>query len=292
MDSCPTVLSVCAGIGGLDLAVKRVFPTSRLVCAVEVEAFPAAVLAHQMAAGALDAAPIWSDLRAFDARAWRGCVDILTAGFPCQPFSAAGKRGGDTDPRHLWPHVRRAINGARPRLVFLENVPGLLTVRCAGGRTAYELVRSELQRLAYRVEAVLVTASEVGAPHKRERLFILGVADGDMWGCGQHKGEMLLDRERPTFWHDVDGCGGAPVADASKQFNKASRPVWPPGPTDAAEWAAILALRPDLAPATQPGVRGVADGVSTRVDELRAYGNAVVPAQGAYALRLLLGGEA
>jgi len=238
---------------------------------VEVEAFPVAVLAHQMAQGALAQAPIWSDLRTFDSRAWRGCVDILTAGFPCQPFSCAGKGLGDKDPRHLWPHVRRAINGARPRLVFLENVPGLLTVRQSDGRPAYAVVREQLERLAYRVEAVLVTAAEVGASHKRERLFILGA----MGHAEQPRLEVHRRDERGR-------------REPGRDDSQPTRPAWPPGPTDTEQWAAVLARWPDLAPATQRAVRKLDDGVCTQVDELRAYGNAVCPEQGAYALRLLL----
>lgn len=396
MDSRPAVLSLCAGIGGIDLAVQRVFPAARLVCAVEIEAFAVAVLADQMAAGQLDAAPVWTDLRTFNSRDWRGCVDLLTAGFPCQPFSVAGKQRGSLDPRHLWPSVRRAINGARPGAVLLENVPGLLTVRQPDGRTAYEVVRSELQRLAYRVEAVLVTAAEVGGTHKRERLFILAVADrgreyldlqqwgawselarssesvadAGCWGddtnqsgrwqwtsrqgaaCVGEVGAHVEHAECAERWPHIDGRGhGEPrgdgqgqaasgatqrsealaraersrwtaprqrcdldtgsqpetgrrtVAHATSQrsiettegresglavFDARRPPLWPPGPDDTAGWRYVLTHWPDLAPALESPLRGVADELPTRVDELRAFGNAVVPAQGAYALRLLL----
>src|SRR5690606_13441465 len=105
---------------------------------------------------------------------WRGVVDCLTAGFPCQPFSCAGKRAGVDDPRHLWPHVHRVIEEAQPGIVFLENVPGLLTVRCPDGRTAAQLVFDELAGLGYTIAAGLFSAAEVGAPHLRKRLFILG----------------------------------------------------------------------------------------------------------------------
>lgn len=337
MDSRPTVLSLCAGIGGIDLAVQRVFPAARLVCAVEIEAFAVAVLAHQMAQGQLDAAPVWTDLRTFNSRDWRGCVDLLTAGFPCQPFSVAGKQRGSLDPRHLWPSVRRAINGARPGAVLLENVPGLLTVRQPDGRTAYEVVRSELQRLAYRVEAVLVTAAEVGATHKRERLFILGMDHAtstrrQWWepiegqAIRHDTRSRQLSRRRDDVadatserrpegspigsWH-----GGMGEASSSEQRTGSSRtvyamghadesglegrqrpircsayerPAWPPGPADDAGWRYVFAHWPNLAPALESPLRGVADELPTRVDELRAFGNAVVPAQGAYALRLLL----
>ena len=169
-------LALCAGAGGLEIGIGRVFREYRAVCYVEREAYPAAVLAARMEEGRLAPAPIWDDVTTFDGRRWRGSVDCVSAGFPCQPFSQAGKRQADDDSRHLWPHVRRVINGARPDLVFLENVGTLISTRQRDGRPAYMVVRNELERLGYRVAETLVRASDVGAPHQRERVFILGYA--------------------------------------------------------------------------------------------------------------------
>jgi len=93
-------------------------------CFVEWEGWPRAVLIAAQRAGYVAPAPIWDDLRSLDARVFRGAFDIVLAGFPCQPFSAAGKRGGADDPRHLWPEVARVIAECRPEWVFLENLGG------------------------------------------------------------------------------------------------------------------------------------------------------------------------
>lgn len=164
------VLSLCAGGGGLDLAVQLAIPGARTVCFVEREGFAVAHLVRAMGAGLLDQAPVWSDARTFDGRPWRGVVDCVLAGYPCTPFSLAGKREGARDPRHLWPHVRRIIVQCRPRYVFLENVGAHLSL-------GFEQVRGELCRLRFTLEAGLFAAAEVGAPHERERLFVLGLAD-------------------------------------------------------------------------------------------------------------------
>lgn len=102
MDSRPfTVLSLCAGVGGLDLGVRLAEPAARTVCFVEIEAYACAILAARMAENALDPAPVWTNLRTFDGKPWRGTVDCITAGYPCQPFSVAGKQRGAEDPsRH------------------------------------------------------------------------------------------------------------------------------------------------------------------------------------------------
>src|SRR5690606_19161558 len=105
-------------------------------------------------------------------RPWRGAVDIVTAGYPCQPFSVAGKRRGADDPRHLWPHVARIIGEIKPPFVFLENVAHHL-------RLGFPEVAAGLVGMGYRLAAGLFTAAEVGAPHRRERLFILAIRERD-----------------------------------------------------------------------------------------------------------------
>ncbi|NBW13935.1 MAG: DNA cytosine methyltransferase [Caulobacteraceae bacterium] len=104
-----THVSLCAGYGGIDLGLKRAIPSLRTIAFSEIEAFACANLVSKMEAGLLDPAPIWTDLKTFPWSEFHGCVDILSGGYPCQPFSAAGKRLGAEDPRHLWPHIRRGI---------------------------------------------------------------------------------------------------------------------------------------------------------------------------------------
>jgi DNA (cytosine-5)-methyltransferase 1 len=129
-----------------------------------------------MEEGELDASPIFTDLRAFDGIPWRGIVDCITAGFPCQPHSVAGRRAGQDDERDLWPEVRRVVEEVRPSILLFENVPGILTV--ANG-SFFAGVLADLERLDYSVAFDLFTAAEVGASHKRERVFIVGVANGE-----------------------------------------------------------------------------------------------------------------
>lgn len=167
-----SVLSLCAGVGGLDLGIRMAQPNARTVCFVEIEAFACEILATRMEDKTMDEAPIWTDLRTFDGKPWRGLVDCITAGYPCQPFSVAGKRKGKDDPRHLWPDVFRVVQEIPPRLCFFENVPGHL-------RLGFEQVHDDLSSLGYCVKAGLFSASEVGASHKRERLFILAYRESD-----------------------------------------------------------------------------------------------------------------
>ena len=119
-------LAVCAGYDGIGLSVSLVCPEYRTVCYVEREAYAAAILAAKMGDGSLAPAPIWDDLGTFDGRRWRGVVDIVTAGLPCQPYSSAGKRLGHADERAIWPRFLEVVEAVRAPLVFLENVPPFL----------------------------------------------------------------------------------------------------------------------------------------------------------------------
>ena len=139
----PRVLSLCSGIGLLDRAVHGVLPGARTLMYVEREAFAVATLVKAMEEGALAEAAIWSDLATVPTGPLRGCIDMVVAGLPCQPFSLAGKGLGSEDHRHLWPLARRIIDDVQPALVFLENVPGQLS-------RGFEAIAEELQGLGYR----------------------------------------------------------------------------------------------------------------------------------------------
>jgi DNA (cytosine-5)-methyltransferase 1 len=144
---------------------------------VEREGFPVANLVAKMEAGELDAAPVFTDVKTFPYGKFRGCVDILSGGFPCQPFSAAGKRQATDDPRHLFPYIRDGIRDCQPRIVFLENVEGIISAKTGDGESVLQYVLRELEGLGYRATAGIFSASEVGAPHQRKRVFILGLDD-------------------------------------------------------------------------------------------------------------------
>jgi len=139
---------------------------------VEREAFSAAKLVERMEDAALDKAPVWDDLTTFDGKPWRGKVDIISAGFPCQPWSAAGQRKGTEDGRWIWPDVARIVSEVRPAHVFLENVPGLVW----GGGLAPIL--ADLSDLGFDAEWTALSARACGAPHRRERVFVLARLSG------------------------------------------------------------------------------------------------------------------
>jgi len=202
-DACLLGLSLCSGAGGLDLGLQLALPGYRTVGYVERETFAAATLVARMEDASLDQAVAWDDVGTFDGRPWRGAVDIITAGYPCQPFSVAGRRLGSEDPRHLWPHVARIIDEVQPPFVFLENVAHHL-------RLGFPEVASGLVGMGYRLTAGLFTAAEVGAPHRRERLFILAIREG----CELADPARLL--WRPVEWRESDGDSAA-LADAEGQ---------------------------------------------------------------------------
>lgn len=120
------ILSICTGGGGLDLGIELAMPSARTVCMVEREAFAVAHLVAAMQQGLMAPCPVWSDARTFDGRPWRGLVDGLIGGIPCQPWSRAGKRRGKDDERDLWPAARRIVIQSRVWFVLIENVPGMV----------------------------------------------------------------------------------------------------------------------------------------------------------------------
>lgn len=176
-------LSLCSGGAGLELGLKLVFGDAyRTQCYVEHEAYAAAVLAARIKDKALDDAPIWDDIKTFDPEPWRGKISLISGGWPCQPFSSAGRRKGKDDPRHLWPWIASILGTVRPALAFFENVPGHLHL-------GFREVHEELQALGYTVAAGLFSAAECGASHKRERLFILAHRTGGGEGAVQQPGQ-------------------------------------------------------------------------------------------------------
>ena len=181
VDPTITHISLCTGYGGLDLGIRRVVGERlRTIAYSEIEAFACELLLSRMEGGQLDSAPIWPDLRTFPWEEFTG-VSVISGGFPCQPFSAAGSRAGDEDPRHLFPFILDGIRRARPTAVFLENVEGIVSAKLKGngwsdpaGTPVLLHVLRELERVGYVAEAGLFSASvDAGAPHQRKRVFIL-----------------------------------------------------------------------------------------------------------------------
>jgi DNA (cytosine-5)-methyltransferase 1 len=155
------------GYGGNALGLKRVIPGLRSVAVCERDAFVVANMVSKMEKGLLDAVPIWTDVTDFPTEPFGcGILDLFVASYPCQGFSHAGKRLGVDDHRHLWPHCRRFINGSRPGWVWLENVEGHVTL-------GLSTVLADLEEDGYTAAWGIFSASEVGAPHQRKRVFIL-----------------------------------------------------------------------------------------------------------------------
>ena len=138
----------------------------RPVCYVEWEPYCAQVIKARIADGSLPDAPIWDDVQTFDAAAWKGRVDVVTGGFPCQPFSTAGKRLGKDDPRNMWPATLRVISGCRPPRCLLENVPAIIG-------PYFGRILLDLAGIGYDVRWGVLSAASAGAPHLRRRLWML-----------------------------------------------------------------------------------------------------------------------
>lgn len=168
-------LSLCAGLGGIDIGLRRCLPNLRTVGMVEREAYLSALLVSKMEEGLLDPCPIFGDLVSFDWARYRGLVHLVSGGFPCQPFSCAGKQLGVNDPRHLWPYIRDGLEILRPEIVFFENVSGISTAKSPGYHSVLHHVLSDLEGLGFKATAGEFSAAEVGAPHLRKRWFILGL---------------------------------------------------------------------------------------------------------------------
>ena len=212
-----THISLCSGYEGIGLGLRRVLPNLREIAFVEREGFPIANLVAKMEAGELDTAPVFTDVKQFPYGKFRGQVDILSGGFPCQPFSCAGQRKATDDPRHLFPYIRDGIRDCRPRIVFLENVGGIISAKTGDGESVLKYVLRELEGLGYRATAGVFSAEEVGAPHQRKRVFILGMANSEDIGRGgrTHRdgddGAGLQEQEtqeQPNLRSETAGCGG------------------------------------------------------------------------------------
>lgn len=270
-------IALAAGAGGLELGLSLALPQYRTVCWVERDAYAAAALVARMADKSLDTAPVWSDLVTFDGRPWRGKVDILSAGYPCQPFSQSGKRLGEKDPRHLWPHVRRILAETGAPVLFAENVPGHVTL-------GLETVRRDLLKMGYALEAGIFSAAEVGASHIRKRLFLLAYADGE--GIRHMAARVFAGWAAGNGAHGAPGGhtpGGENVDAAVPHGHGAGARLFPPDAGSFDAWDRWLAARPGLQPAISRGP----DGLASRLDRSRLAGNGVVPLAAGYAFGTL-----
>ena len=179
-------LALFAGAGGGLLASKILGWTT--VCAVELDWFCRSVLIQRQNDGILRPCfPIWDDIRTFNGRPWRGRIDVVSGGFPCQAYStaAAGKNTADD----LWPEMRRVVADVAPRYVFAENV----------SRVAIDQAADDLESMGYKTKAISLSAKDLGADHIRERFWLLAYTDND--------GELLRSVNAETRWMPKLGHG-------------------------------------------------------------------------------------
>jgi len=302
-------LALFAGAGGGILG--GILCGFRTVCAVEIEASARGMLIARQDDGCTEPYPIWDDVRTFDGKPWRGVVDIVTGGFPCQDISAAGKGAGlDGERSGLWSEMSRIIGEVRPRYALVENSP-VLTSRGLG------VVLGDLAAMGYDARWGVLSAADAiwlaGTPsidHLRERIWIVATdALRPEWGandrpCGA-SGEELLSQGKEGAARSASSRETAPNPPRNEQGRQEQRAEWERtraggesnGYSHRArlekQWRAI-ADETQLQAAergswweSEPAVGRVAHGVASRVDRLRALGNGQVPAVVALAWRLL-----
>jgi len=238
-------LALFAGAGGGILAGHML--GWRTVCAVEREAYAAQVLAQRQSDGALRPFPIWADVCSFDGRPWRGLVDVVSGGFPCQDISSAGTgKGLDGERSGLWTEMARIVGEVRPRFVFVENSPRL-TSRGGLGR-----VLGDLADLGFDAAWRVLSAADLGAPHLRERIWIVAVA-AEKLGEARAWVEQQPRQLAHEPWHDYGFAGDSE-----------------------SRWVALARH-----------FRGLDDGVAFAVERTEAAGNGQVPRVAAAAFRSL-----
>ena len=244
----PTVLSFCSGYAGIERGLDLAGFRHRVLSYVEIEAFAIENLVNKMEAGKLDPALIFTDLKLFPSRIFRDKVELITGGYPCQPFSTSGARAGEEDDRHLWPIIRRKVQDIRPNRCFFENVEGHITL-------GLSTVLSDLEEDGYDTTWGIFSASEVGGHHQRKRVFILA-------NSREKRGQNWVPRS----------FGQIEERDSSKSDNSSYKPDGWERPSD---WS------------IEPSVCRMVDGCPNRVDRIGMLGNGVVPSTAALAWTIL-----
>ena len=258
------------------------------VCAVEIDEHCQQVLSARHKDGCVPWFPIFSDVKEFDGRPWAGCVDLVAGGFPCQDISIAGRGAGITGERSgLWSEMARIVGEVRPRYVFVENSP-VLTSRGLGR------VLWDLATLGYDTEWGVLGAADLGAPHRRDRIWI--VADTTSISQRKPPDETIAIANGWNPRHE-SGLGGEHVHSVSHANSIAVQGVEPAPQTRRHKRQAGFHYREgsfptwpdDPAETPESGLGRVADGVPNRLDRLKALGNGQVPRVAAAAFAELIG---
>ena len=277
-------LALFAGAGGGILGGKLL--GWKTVCAVEWEPYPASVLCARQNDGLLPPFPIWDDVCTFDGKPWRGCVDVVSGGFPCQDISAAGKGAGiDGERSGMWREMARIIREVQPKYAFIENSP-MLTVR------GLDRVLCDLAAMGLDACWGIVGAADVGANHQRDRIWIVAKMadtkklqrDGGSNNAGVSMVGQQVSKLGNCGWkEDVADTSNVNVQrfkpeqfDQEKRKEPRERQAGPCG--DGSQWWEV-----------EPNLGRVVDGVAFRLDRLKAIGNGQVPLCAATAWNTLLG---
>ena len=260
----------------------------KTVCAVEWEPYPACVLVARQNDKILPPFPIWDDVQTFDGKPWRGLVDVVSGGFPCQDISSAGRGAGiDGEKSSMWKHMARIVGEVRPRLVYVENSP-LLIKRGAA------LVISDLTALGYDCQWCIVSAADCGAPHKRDRFWLVGNTNDYGQTTAKVSRGFAQGGDSDKTWQEQ----ASELERSGEQYGKLVNTV-------SERRCSRDSKRQDAEDARQrptdtrnnkgrvggwdiePNVGRVANGVAARVDRLKAIGNGQVPVVAATAFNIL-----
>ena len=269
-----TVGSLFSGIGGIDLGLERAGMTVKWHS--EIDPYACRVLKKHW-----PDVPNLGNIKEID---WATVesVDVIAGGYPCQPFSTAGKRQGDKDERHLWPYFIRAISELRPRFALLENVRGHLSM-------GFDRVLGDLAEIGYDAEWQIVSAASVGAPHRRDRIICVAYPESDWQRRGHSKNTGTIS-ERVAVQTTLRGSGCAISNDEC--FGYGQYGIAPNIATTSRIWRHDRNRTEGYVGwqwwETEPDVGRVAHGIPSRVDRLRGLGNAVVPQVAEYVGRMIL----
>ena len=279
-------VSLCSGYEGIGLGLQRCIPNLRTVAYCEREAFAIANLVAKMENGLLDSAPIFADVRTFPWSSFTRLMagGILSFGWPCQPVSVAGQRKAVDDERWLFDIIADGIAIMQPGMLFAENVEGLLTARMPDGSSVFGHCIERLESLHYRVTAGIFSASEVGAPHQRKRVFILANRIGSRLEGFTWNGDDSNQPGRVKQEQNGSACASGlccwPSRPGEQQY------AWEP--------PRVIDISPECSMGRDiDGSSGRMDYAElcvagdNRTDELRLLGNGVVPATAELAYRTL-----